>query len=60
MWRGGGGLQRGKSHREQSYEDKGSDMSRTDRDKSTSEKRDGGAKDMSVPKRKHFVELKHV
>lgn len=24
------------------------------------EKVDGGAKDMSVPKRKHFVELKHV
>lgn len=39
---------------------RGSDMSRIDRERSMLEKVDGGAKDMSVPKRKHFVELKHV
>lgn len=50
MWREDG-------HKE---EDKGSDMSKTDREKSMLEKVDGGAQDMSVPKRKHFVELKHV
>lgn len=35
-------------------------MSRIDREKGMLEKVDRGAKDMSVPKRKHFVELKHV
>ncbi len=39
---------------------RGSDTNRTDRERSMLEKVDGGAKDMSVPKRKHFVELKHV
>lgn len=55
MWRGEKVLQR-----KQSKEDKGSDRSWTDRGKSMLEKLDRGAKDMSVPKRKHFVELKHV
>lgn len=35
-------------------------MSRIDREKSMLKKVYGGAKDMSVPKRKHFVELKQV
>lgn len=55
----GGGIER-KSYRKQSKEAKGSDTSRTDREKSMLEKLDRGGKDVSVPKRKHFVELKHV
>ncbi len=52
-----GGRDRKRRH---SKEDKGSDMSKRDRERGLLEKVDGGAKDMSVPKRKHFVELKHI
>lgn len=46
--------------RRQSNKNKDRDTSRADRENSMLEKVHGGAKDMSVAKRKHFVELKHV